>query len=66
MSTMYAILAVAGWIWACLFFATLAVVAYRRRRSMKRPTRGFEVVTEHDEPRRPSTSVRPGAPRDDR
>lgn len=53
MSTMYAILSVAGWIWAAAFFAVLGVVAWRRRRAARRATRGFEVVTEHDEaPRR--------------
>lgn len=52
MSTMYAILSVAGWVWAVVFFAALGIVAWHRRAG-RRSTRGFEVVTDHDNtPRR--------------
>jgi heme/copper-type cytochrome/quinol oxidase subunit 2 len=48
MSTMYGILAAAGWIWAGVFFVVLATIAWRHRR--RAGDRGFEAVTEHDKP----------------
>jgi hypothetical protein len=46
---MYAILAVAGWIWAAVFFAVLAWRLLRERRH--RRSGGFEVVSRHDQQR---------------
>jgi hypothetical protein len=50
MSTMYLILAVAGWIWAGVFFACIGFLWWKRRRA-RRAGSGFEVVTEHEKPR---------------
>jgi hypothetical protein len=51
MSTMYLILAVAGWIWAGVFFAVIGFLVWKRRRARRLTGSGFEVVTEHEKPR---------------